>query len=307
MPDLGPGTTGSATEQRLLLTSIIAGGALGVLGVVWGWVSGSHAILFDGVYSSFSLVLSWLSLRASRIVAAGPTTNYPFGREALAPLVIMVQGLALLGTLGYALVSSVMALLQGGSDVEAGSGMAYGALTAAVAFAFWWYIRGYGRRSELVMAEATQWLAGGGLSLGMLLAFGFAFAVQGTGWSAAAAYVDPAVVIVACLLFVKVPLDMVRTTVRELLEGAPSASVQEPVRQIVAAVTAQFGLADPVVRMAKLGSKLYVELDYLVEAGRYDISFSDEVRHALTDALAAGQPYAVWLNVDLSTDASWAD
>ena len=305
MPDIGPGTTGSATEQRILLLSIVAGGTIGAVGVVWGWVSGSHAILFDGVYTSLSLLLSWLSLRASKIVAAGPTTNYPFGREALAPLVIMVQGLALLGTLGYALVSSVMALFQGGSEVEAGSGMAYGAITAVAAFAVWWYMRGYGRRSDLVRAEAAQWLAGLGLSVGMFAAFGVALALGGTAWSGLAGYVDPAVVIVACVLFVKIPLDMVRTTVRELLEGAPPESVQAPVRVIVAAVTAEFGLPDPVVRMSKLGSKLYVELDYLVEAGRHDISFSDDVRHALTDALAQ-QPYAVWLNVDLSTDADWA-
>ena len=152
MPDLGPGTTGSHTEQRILLTSIGVSAAIAVVGVLWGWLAGSQAILFDGAYTALGLVLSWLSLRASRIVAAGPTTSYPFGREALAPLVIMIQGMALLGTLGYAAASSVLTIVQGGSEVAAGSGLLYGLLTLAAAGSLWLYMRGYGRQSDLVGA-----------------------------------------------------------------------------------------------------------------------------------------------------------
>jgi predicted Co/Zn/Cd cation transporter (cation efflux family) len=57
--------------------------------------------------------------------------------------------------------------------------------------------------------------------------------------------------------------------------------------------------------MSKLGTKLYLEVDYVVEAGRWDISDADRVRRALTDRLAA-LPWTVWLNVDLSTDPAWS-
>jgi len=48
MPAVGPGTTGSAREQRLLKWSIVAAAAIGVLGIGWGWFAGSQAIMFDG-------------------------------------------------------------------------------------------------------------------------------------------------------------------------------------------------------------------------------------------------------------------
>lgn len=305
MPDLGPGTTGSRMEQQALVISMVSGGAIGLVAVIWGTVSGSQIILFDGIYSSLSLLLSWLSLRASKLVAAGPTKNYPFGREALAPLVIMVQGVALLGTCVYATVTSALSLLHGGSDVAAGAVIAYGAVTTLVSVLVYMRLRSYAKRSELVSAEATQWLAGAGLSLGMLVAFGAVLLLQGTRFEGAAAYLDPILVIVACVAFFPAPLRMVRNTLRELLEGAPPESVQAPVRDIVAEVSARLRLPEPFVRMGKLGNKLYLELDYLVQPGAYDTADHDAIRHEMSDALQ-GLPFTVWLNVDLSTDASWA-
>jgi predicted Co/Zn/Cd cation transporter (cation efflux family) len=76
------------------------------------------------------------------------------------------------------------------------------------------------------------------------------------------------------------------------------------VRAVVDGVSTALGLDAPIVRMSKLGPKLYLEVDYLVEAGRYDTAFADQVRHALNDGLK-GQPLDVWLNVELSTDGSW--
>lgn len=304
MPDMGPGTTGSVREQRLLKLSIAVSGVIGVLGVGWGWLAGSQAIMFDGAYTGLGLLLSWLSLRASKIVAAGPTTNYPFGREALAPLVIMIQGVALLGTLGYAAIASVLAIIKGGSEVAAASGIIYGGVTGVLALALWLYLTRYAKNSDLIRAEAAQWLAGAAMSAGMLVAFTIAALIQPTQLGWLADYIDPAVVIVASIALFGIPWQMVRETVRELLEGAPPDAVQAPIRELVATVTAEHGLDDPLIRMSKLGAKLYLEVDYVVPTGRYDTSFADQVRRSLKAGLSA-QPFDIWLNVDLSTDASW--
>jgi predicted Co/Zn/Cd cation transporter (cation efflux family) len=304
MPDRSS-ASGSAREQRLLVQSMVLGGTFGVVGVVWGLAAGSQIILFDGVYASLAILLSWLSLRASQLVAAGATVRYPYGREALAPLVIAVQGMALLGTCLYAIVTSVQSILEGGSEVDAGSAALYGLITTLGALAVWFHLRRYAAQSELVGAETAQWAAGWLLSLGMLVAFGAVLLLEGTSYDAIARYVDPVLVLVVCVAFLPAPFRMVRTTVVELLEGAPPSHVQAPVRAVVDEVTEEFGLAEPVVRMSKLGTKLYLEVDYLVEAGRWDVSDADRVRHALRDRLTR-LPYTVWLNVDLSTDPTWS-
>jgi predicted Co/Zn/Cd cation transporter (cation efflux family) len=94
---------------------------------------------------------------------------------------------------------------------------------------------------------------------------------------------------------------MLRTTFRELTEGAPPVTIQEPIRAAVADVSADVGLPEPLVRIQKLGAKVYVEVDYLVEAGRWDTADADRVRHALYRQLGE-LPYLFWLNVELTTD-----
>ncbi|MGB9374277.1 MAG: cation transporter [Jiangellales bacterium] len=57
----------------------------------------SQALLLDGVYALIGTALSLLTLHAARLVAAGPTSRYPFGREALGPLMVGVQASSSLG------------------------------------------------------------------------------------------------------------------------------------------------------------------------------------------------------------------
>jgi predicted Co/Zn/Cd cation transporter (cation efflux family) len=112
--------------------------------------------------------------------------------------------------------------------------------------------------------------------------------------------------LIACAVLVTAPVRMIRTTLVELLEGAPDPEIQAPVRRAVAEVTAEFGLDDPYLRMTKVGRKLYVEADFVVPPEEWDVADSDAVRFALLGRLES-LPYQIWLNVDLSGDPAWGD
>jgi predicted Co/Zn/Cd cation transporter (cation efflux family) len=98
---------------------------------------------------------------------------------------------------------------------------------------------------------------------------------------------------------------MIRTTVIELLEGAPAMEVQRPVLERVDEVRREFDLPTPRVRMTKAGPKLYVEIDILV-APTVTIGQEDEVRRAFRDRLST-LGYEVWLNVELTSDPHWGE
>lgn len=106
-------------ERHALLRSMAVTGVLGVLGIGWGYLTGSQMILLDGVYALVGIVVSWMLLHASGLAQAEPSPRYPFGREAVTPLVIGVQGFVLLATLLDAAVGAVNALLDGGDDGRA--------------------------------------------------------------------------------------------------------------------------------------------------------------------------------------------
>lgn len=132
----------------------------------------------------------------------------------------------------------------------------------------------------------------------MLLGFVVLLALTDSSWSRAAPYVDPVMVIITCVAFLPAPIKMVRATVRELLEGAPSPEIQGPVLDIVRSVCAEFEIENPEVRMTKVGPKLYVEIDAAVRPDA-TIAQEDEVREIIREQLTA-LPFDLWLNFELT-------
>ena len=72
-------------------------------------------------------------------------------------------------------------------------------------------------------------------------------------------------------------------------------------RSAAVEVSQAHGLGEPVIRATKLGRRLYVEVDYLVEPGQWDVSAEDVVRRELIAKLE-GCGRQVWANVELTTD-----
>lgn len=291
----------SAGERAALTGSIVASVVCGALAVVWGVLSGARIILFDGAYSLIGIGIAGLSLRIAHAVAAGPTRRFPFGRDALTPMMVVAQGVALAATLFYAGADAVAVIREGGTPVAPGDVAAYGAVTGLISLAAAWWLRRRAPGSDLVDAEAQQWRADAILSAVMVAGALAGFGLVATGREDLADYVDPVLVLVACAVLVPTPLRLLRSGAVELLEGEPSAEISDAVRATVEEVRRRFGLDEPIVRLHKLGRKLYVEVDFVVEPGEWDVSEEDEVRRAVADGLAP-VGLDVWAYVELTTD-----
>ena len=287
-------------ERSALSLSIASGVVLAALGIVIGISTGSQIVLFDGFYTFLGVGLSWMARRVSSLVASGPSTRYPFGREALTPLIIGLEGVALLATCIYAAFNSALSIAHGGIRTPSGWGVAYALVAMAIPAVIWWYLRRVARHSELVAAEATQWMAGGFLGSGMLVGFLFAHLIVTTSWVGVAHDVDPGLVIIASLLFLIPPIRMIRTTFFELVEGSPDMELQGPAREAVDEVGAQFSLGEQHLRMTKIGRKFYVEIEFEVEP-EWNVRQSDQVRRALARRLEQ-LPHDLWLTVEFTAD-----
>ncbi len=292
-------------EQRSLGLSLTAACILAVVGVAWGLSVSSQIIVFDGAYGVIGVALSALTLHASNLVRRGPSSRYPFGREALGPLVLGVQGLVLLGAFGYAVIDAMQIILAGGGQTELGAALVYAVIAFAGSVAVYLVLRRTGRHSELVAAEAAQWAAAVLLGLAMLIGFSAALLLADSQWAWFAGYIDPILVLVAAAIIAPTPIGMLRTTIRELLEGAPGDEVEAPIHQAIAAVSQQHGLPAPQsVLIGKLGRKVYVEVDFLVEPDRWNLADGDHIRRELSGRLQS-PGLSFWLNVELHTDPDW--
>lgn len=279
------------------MLSILVTAMLSALGVLWGIAIGSQMVLFDGVFGLVGIITSALLLRASLLSERKPSRHYPYGQHSATPLVIGIQGFVLLATLGYAAVEAVNTIRLGGSHFAPGSAIPYGVIAAVVSIGVALWLRRAVKQSDLVAAEATAWLIGGLRGVGMIVGFVLMQLLAGSSWASAVPYIDPAMVLLTCVLFVRPPWRMVRSTIHELLEGAPDSAVQAPVLEVIAEVQRQFHIADPIIRLHKVGSRLYVEVDAYVDP-EVTVKREHEMRTTLERKLRE-LPYEIWLNVDL--------
>jgi cation diffusion facilitator family transporter len=296
----------TSRERRLLLVSVWASAGFAVGSSVWGLLSGSAMIVFDGLYSFVSIGLSLLAVLALRVSRGGPSPDYPWGPEMWEPLVVVVKALALAALCVYAGVGGVHDLLTGGRAVAAGWALAYAVLATAGGVVVTLVLR-RGGRSDLVRAEAAEWLGDTLLSVGVLIGFIVAVALVAAGRPDLAAYVDPAMVVAVSLAFLRVPAKLVAGGLREILSKAAPAGTLEELQACVDAVGQRFGLGESFLRAAKVGGRVDVEVDFVVgpDSPVRTVADCDRVRQDLHDRLAAlGHERSVI--VAFTTDRKWA-
>lgn len=298
--------TRAATEQRTLRFSMWVSIALAVMGVILGVVSGSRVIVFDGLYMGFGILLTGASLLAARAVAAGPTRKFPFGREALAPLVVVAQGLGIALALVLAASDAIIVIRDGGAQTNAWAIGGYGVATAVIGFVVAAVLMRRAGYSDIVRAEAAQWRSGSVLSAIMILGALFVPLIRLSAWPQLANYVDPILVLVAVLVLAVIPVKLLRAGLQELLESAPPSEISDAIDEVVHAVRHAHGLPEPIVRAGKVGQKLYVEVEFIITDREWSVAHEDAVRREILKKLRP-LGYDVWASVMVTLDAELAE
>jgi cation diffusion facilitator family transporter len=300
-----PGTQDTRRDHRLLLVSVFASAAFAVVSCVWGVLSGSSMIVFDGLYSFASIGLSLLAVAALRVSRRGPDAAHPWGREEWEPVVVVVKALALGALSVYAVVGGITDLLAGGREVATGWALGYAVLATAGGVAVTLALR----RGDggLVRAEAAEWQGDTLLSVGVLVGFGLAAGLKAADRADLAAYVDPGMVVLVSLLFLRVPAGLIVRAMREVLAMTPPEDTMSELQIAVDEVRDRYRMRESFLRASQVGSRVDVEIDYLVDDGSavHTVADCDDVRADLHERLAVlGHERSVV--VAFTTDRRWA-
>lgn len=298
----------AARDQRLLMFSIWASAGFAVLSSVWGILSGSSMIVFDGLYSFVSIGLSVLAVLTLRFSRREADERFPWGREAAEPLVVMIKAATLGALCAYAAVGGILDIVDGGREVAVGSAVVYAAVATLGGLAVGLVLRRASRDgSDLVRAEAAEWVGDALLSVGVLIGFLIAYALVAAGRTDLAAYVDPGMVTIVSLAFLWVPIKLIVSSLREILSMAPEADVLDELRASVAAIKERYAFSESFLRASKVGNRMDIEIDFVVDAESAvrTIVDSDTVREDLHERLAA-LGYERSVVVTFTADRRWA-
>jgi len=311
-------TTGSSdvpaaqAEQERQALKLSAGMALfmAALGVVFGLLTRSYAILLDGFFSLVGFAVAVVSIRVAWLVQQPPDEHFHFGYAQFEPFLNTVKGLLMLGVSGFAVAGAVDSLLHGGRDLNAGLAVVY----AIIALGGCFVVAGVQRRtamrtgSPLLQVDYRNWLMDGVLSGVVALVFVAALILSGTDWAHVVPYIDPVLVIVVVLAIIWVPLAIVRDGAKEILGFAPPAEIQEDVRGRVEGAIDGVPVAALHVSMMKIGRFFYV-LNQIVVSPEFRprrVGDLDAVRQRIATALEGFEPQPI-VDTVFTEDEKWTE
>lgn len=298
-------------EQRAIKFSILGAALFAIIGIFYGLYTHSQSIMFDGVYSSISLVMSGVTLWVSKLVVRPDDQRFQYGYTHLEPLLNVIKAMIISATCLYAFAEAVASFLDGGRQIELSAAITYAAISTVGCLGFGSVIYYYAKKvdSNLAKIDAIDWLFDGVLSIAILVGFMIAYTLQESQWSHLIPYLDPLLVIILVALFVPIPIKIFRSNIREVLYLAPSKSLQTQLHDKVKEALTPVGIENFHLRMAKLGREfnlsVYVMFESEIElAGVPDL---DQLRERIWDNLQQvdTESYSMWLEVMFTADERW--
>src|SRR5690606_12465550 len=216
------------TELGVLRISVTVIVLFAGLGITMGLLSGSFAIVFDGVYSLIDACMTTVGLLVARLIAASNAGGLRDRRLVerftmrfwrLEPIVLGVDALLLTAAGLPALIHAVDAFLTGGRELQFGLAGACAAVTAAVCVAVWqFHLRASrGSRAALVALDGKGWLMSAVIAAALLVAFACGWFVEGRARDWITPYADPAVLALVCLVSTPMPLGTMRQALADIL------------------------------------------------------------------------------------------
>lgn len=299
------------TEQQALRVSLVAILVLAALGIGFGLVSGSSAIIFDGVFSLVDAVMSAVSIVVAGLIArstAGRLSErtrrrFTMGFWHFEPMVLAVNALLMMTVAAYALVQSVLTLLSGGRQIEFGPAVAYAAIVLALTSTLGLIEQRANRkiRSAFVAMDVKGWLMSGGVTGALLVAFLIGLLIDGTELAWMMPYVDPAVLMVVAAVLIPVPFSTLRTAVADIALVTPP-DVWDEAEQVAARTVETEGFSDFRLYVAQVGRAKQVEIAFHVPAGLAPRPLEDwdRIRAELQRRLGQDDPNH-WITVSFTT------
>lgn len=298
-------------EKKILSFSIISAFLFALTGSIWGILINSQIILFDGIYSFLSVILSAVSLLASEIIKKEDDKMFQFGRSQVEPITIVFKSLIIIAICVYAFVNAINSMFEGGRSVSSPSAILYSIFTTIACLICWIYVHKSKKKiknSGLLKIESKEWLMDTLLSSAVLIGFIFSYYVEKTIYKDFVVYFDPLMVIIVTLFFIKLPIIDLINNIKELLLMAPDDEVLDIINKIVDFIKIENHFDDFLLRTAKRGRIISIEVNFISHNPNLKLSMYelDLIREELEKALEKKIQYEQWLTITFMNNEKWA-
>lgn len=278
-----------------------------MLGIIFGLLSGSQAIIFDGVFDTIDAGMSVLALVVSRLLLRSGSKRFQYGYWHLEPLVALFNGSILLAICVYAFINGLKGMLAGGNVVAFDSAAIYAGLTCVVTFGLYFYERQANRRlaSEFIAIDMNSFLMSGFISLGLFVGFGAARLLAAMGYPQWEPYADSLILMIVVAGLAPVPVGIIRRALKDVFLIAPQDAT-DLVKRVMADAAIRYGFLDYNMYVAKQGRMHMIDIHVLVPPD-YDATVAqfDAIRGDIGSRLQEYAQLDEWLSIGFTSNTRW--
>jgi cation diffusion facilitator family transporter len=293
-------------EQWVLKISISITFLIAITGVVFGLLSGSLAIVFDGMFNLIDTGLSLLALLVAKLLTSEGNRRFQYGYWHIEPLVLVFNGSTLILLCAYALVNAIGGLLSGGHELNFGWAIIFALLTSVVSIVTYGYIRHKNTKinSELLRIDTHSWLISATISSALLIAFTIAIFINKTHYEHLTPYIDPLVLTILTACLIMIPMKTVKGALRDIFLIAP-VTLDKKVRSFLDELVHRRGFKTYTSYIAKIGRATFIEIHIVIPpafpiAG---VETLDEISREIKQAIGE-EGAQFWLTICFTTDES---
>ena len=226
------GKRSSKKEKRAMSVSLYANLLFVVVELVMAMVTGSQAVLLDGVYDGVEFLMLLPSVFLIPLLYQPSNEKYPFGHMQMETVFIVVKGIIMLSVTVGLIFNSIRILITGGHSIDFGMVAWFELFAAVLGIAVTLYLvrKNKNMNSPLIAVEMQGWKIDSMLSLGMTVAFFLPMLVRFDWMDKISPYLDSILTIVLSMIMLPEPIRTVFSGIRDLLLISPEEETVEEIK-----------------------------------------------------------------------------
>lgn len=264
--------------KRASWVGLIGNSILAFLKIFFGMITGSFAVIGDGIDSTTDILTSFLTLWVTKIIDKPPDEEHPYGHGRAETIATSILAFVVFYAGVQLIITSVQKICSGEVSQIPSAPAIYVTLFSIVVkiFLAWYkYKIGKAEKSSMLIADAKNMRNDVFLSSSVLVGLIFTYVLN-------LAVIDKIIALFLGIWIIKVAIEIFYEENHELMEGIEDTSVYKELFQAVILVE---GAHNPhKARIRKIGAFIIIDLDIEVE-GNLTVYESHEIAKRVENSI----------------------
>lgn len=281
-------------QAKVVRVSMVVSIIIFLIALSAGIISDSVTLLLDASAGFVTILMAFILHFNIKKMGMPPDQFFNFGYDKFEPFTVAMQGSMIMLTCVVALYFAIQDIVHADDvaryDIPMYAAVISGFLALFTAF----YLRKISIRtsSNMLRASSLHWFVDAFFSFAMMFGFGFGFYLHQVGYTHLTPYVDPAMTIILAAILIWTPIRLLKRSLSQLLDAAPSQEVRREVEKIAEKHKVKaFGIRS--IRMRNAGEKIFLYICFDIHAHTTMIQAEDFVKAFENDVAGKFPKYDV--------------